>query len=49
MANTDLPARRKIRESLVTGVALYPGKALISGFVLIDDSGLRPPFRVALK
>ena len=45
MANADFTARRQIVESLVTGVTLYPGKAVVSGVIPIDDGGLRPLFR----
>jgi len=45
MANADFAARRQIVESLVTGVALYPGKAVVSGVIPVDDGGLRPLFR----
>ncbi len=45
MSNADFTARRQIVESLVTGVTLYPGKAVVSGVIPIDDGGLRPLFR----
>jgi len=45
MANADFAARRQIVESLVTGVTLYPGKAVLSGVIPIDDGGLRPLYR----
>jgi len=45
MANADFTARRQIVESLVTGVTLLPGKAVVSGVIPVDDGVLRPLFR----
>ena len=44
MAGADFAARRQIVESLVTQVALYPGKAVVSGVIPIDNGALRPLF-----
>jgi hypothetical protein len=42
MANTDFAARSQIVESLVTGVTLFPGKAIVSGVIAVDGAVLRP-------
>jgi hypothetical protein len=45
MANADFAARRQIVESLVTGVTLFPGKAIVSGVIPVDGAVLRPLYR----
>jgi site-specific DNA recombinase len=42
MANVDFSARRKIVEDLVTQVAIYPGRAVVSGIIPIDNGRLSP-------
>jgi len=44
MANADFTARRQIVETLITEVTLYPGKAVVSGVIPIDNALLRPLF-----
>jgi len=49
MANADFSARRQIVASLGAAVTLCPGKAVVSGVIPIDDSGLRPLFRAPTR
>jgi hypothetical protein len=49
MTNADFTAHRQIVESLVTEVTLYPGRAVVSGVIPIDDGGLRPLYRAPAR
>lgn len=45
MGNAGFAARRHIDESLVTGITLSSGKAIVSGVNPVGDGALRPLFR----
>ena len=44
MGNAGFAARRQIDESLVTGITLSSGKAIVSGVIPVGDGALRPLF-----